>query len=323
MRPRANVKFGPGNEMTAPAEKRPRALTVVEPGFYTLVVDGGRPGHRSLGVPVGGPADWWSWAVGNALVGNQPGAAALEICLSGPTIHASAVVGAVVVGAPFDLSSDRQTLVAGRTFTLEEGETLRIGTTPKGIRAYFCVQGGIEGPLILGSRSSLKPLARQVEISCGSARIGRRFLMARPTFNAEPQTLRTLPGPQEELVDAGGFYSRVFMVTPASDRMGLRLQSEPLALRDVTLVSEPVAPGAVQVTNDGQCIVLGVDGQTIGGYAKVAHVIAVDLDKLGQLRPGQPIRFEKVSLAEAEALHRQKQTEFNEWNMRLRTAGWL
>ena len=102
-----------------------------------------------------------------------------------------------------------------------------------------------------------------------------------------PVTLRALPGPQADWFDLPEFFGPSFTVNPASNRMGLRLQGEPLQRKPGELVSEPVGPGAVQVVNDGQCIVLGVDGQTIGGYPKVAHVIAADLDRLGQLRPGK------------------------------------
>src|SRR5207245_3761721 len=102
--------------------------------------------------------------------------------------------------------------------------------------------------------------------------------------------------------------------------MGLRLEAEPLTVPDRELVSEPVCPGTVQVTRDGQCIILGVDGQTIGGYPKIAQVITADLDKLAQLRPGDSVRFRRVSLEEAEAAYRHKQAELHEWHTRLQTA---
>ena len=118
--------------------------------------------------------------------------------------------------------------------------------------------------------------------------------------------------------DAEEFYPRAFTVTPASNRMGLRLQSDPLTLPARELVSEPVCPGAVQVTRDGQCIVLGVDGQTIGGYPKIAQVIQADLHHLGQLRPGNRLRFVPVALADAEAAYREHLAFVREWVMRLR-----
>src|SRR5437764_11150571 len=102
------------------------SLHVLEPGLQTQVVDYGRPGCRSLGVPVGGAADRWSLALGNALVGNAPDAAALEITLAGPTLQAEAQIAAVLFGAPFDITSDRQRLQAGKTFTLQPGDILRI-----------------------------------------------------------------------------------------------------------------------------------------------------------------------------------------------------
>jgi allophanate hydrolase subunit 2 len=102
--------------------------------------------------------------------------------------------------------------------------------------------------------------------------------------------------------------------------MGLRLKGEPLARRPGELVSEAVAPGAVQVTNDGLPVVLGVDGQTIGGYPKVAHVIRADLDLLAQLRPGQRVRFARASLEEAEAAARARAAFLREWLTRLRIA---
>src|SRR5437899_4882564 len=105
--------------------------------------------------------------------------------------------------------------------------------------------------------------------------------------------------------------------------MRLRLAGAALVRPVRELLSEPVAPGTVQVVNDGQCIVLGVDGQTIGGYPKVAQVIAADLDRLGQLRPGQTVRFERVDLEVAEELFRRREAALHEWVTRLQTAEWF
>ena len=106
-------------------------------------------------------------------------------------------------------------------------------------------------------------------------------------------------------------------VSPAADRMGVRLDGPPLALPRRELVSEPVAPGAVQITNDGRPIVLGVDGQTIGGYPKVAHVITADLDALGQLRPGTSVSFRLVSEEEAESAARERAAVLAGWLRRI------
>jgi allophanate hydrolase subunit 2 len=138
-----------------------------------------------------------------------------------------------------------------------------------------------------------------------------------PFVSAHPLTLRALDGPQADWFPDGRFFGSTYTVTPASNRMGLRLAGEPLTRKPGELVSEPVAPGAVQVTNDGLPVVLGVDGQTIGGYPKVAHVIRADLDRLAQLRPGTAVRFERVTSDAAEAAARERAGWLREWLTRL------
>ena len=310
-----------------PTREATAGLTVLRPGLHTLVVDHGRPRSRSLGVPVGGAADRFSLALGNALVGNPEVAAALEISLAGPTLRASGELACVVYGAPFDLASDRQSLTAGTTFTLRDGEELRIGGASSGARAYLCVQGGLQTPVVLGSRSALEPLRAGDELPCLRRTIRGRFVRVERDWEAPheaggPVTLRTLDGAQADWFDGAALYGpATFAVTPASNRMGLRLSGPALPVPLRELLSEPVCPGTVQVTRDGGCIVLGVDGQTIGGYPKVAQVIAADLDALGQLRPGDRVRFLRVTLKEAERLYRRRGEALREWLTRLRTAG--
>jgi biotin-dependent carboxylase-like uncharacterized protein len=294
-------------------------LEVLHPGLCTLVVDQGRPRSRSLGVPMGGAADRSALAIGNALVGNEPDAAALEVSLAGPTLVGDAELACVLYGASFDLSSDRQVLVAGKTFTLQPGETFRIGGTARGARAYFCIRGGLRTPIILDSRSSFEPLRAGAKLPCLSGRLPAHFVQIeaeRPT----PVVLRVIEGAQANCFPADDFYSAVFTVTPASNRMGLRLKGKPLPAPTGEMLSEPVCPGTVQVARDGQCIVLGVDGQTIGGYPKIAHVVDADLDLLGQLRPGERLVFRRTTLAEAESSYHEKQTQLREWVKRLRAA---
>ena len=134
-----------------------------------------------------------------------------------------------------------------------------------------------------------------------------------------PLRLRAVAGPQADWFAADQFFDGPrFTVTPASDRMGLRLLGRPLRVPPRELVSEPVCPGAVQVTRDGQCVVLGADGQTVGGYPKVGQVIAADLDLVGQVRPGDRVWFERVEVGEAEGLYRQRRVALWDWLMRLR-----
>lgn len=296
------------------------SLRVLEPGLYSLLVDFGRPRTRSLGVPLGGAADRTALALGNGLVGNPPDAAALEITLAGPTLQAECDLAAVVFGAPFQLRVDRQELRPGATFNLQAGEILRIRGTPKGMRAYLCVRGGFQIPLILESQSALAPVVVNELLPCAPGTLPVRFLSPELTGYVDARALRVLDGPQVDWFQSDNLFAQSFTVTPQSNRMGLRLHGTTLAVPERELVSEPVCPGAVQVTRDGRCIVLGVDGQTIGGYPKIAQVIAADLDILGQLRPGDAIRFVRVTLDEAERAYRQQRDELQRWLVRLRTA---
>jgi antagonist of KipI len=313
------------------------SLRVLDPGLYTLVVDFGRPHARSLGVPVGGAADRTSLALGNALVGNPPDAAALEFSLTGPTLEARCELACVVYGAPFQLVSNRQRLTSGKTFTLRPGEVLQVLGTPTGMRGYLCVRGGLQTPIVLGSRSSLGPLQAGDELPCLPGTIGAHFfrwMVRRADGSHEErgglpgacQRFLMVPGPQADWFPAeASFFSTteaspLFEVTAASNRMGLRLKGPPLPFPDRELLSEPVCPGAVQVTRDGQCIILGVDGQTIGGYPKVAQVISADFDTLGQVRPGTKCSFVPTTLKHAERLYRENQAELRAWVTRLRAA---
>lgn len=296
------------------------SLRVLEPGLYSLLVDQGRPRTRSLGVPLGGAADRMALALGNALVGNPADAAALEITLAGPTLQAECDIGGVVFGAPFELRVGRQVLRPGATFTLRAGDVLRINGTPKGMRAYLCVTGGFQGPAILDSRSALAPVAVNEVLSCPAGHLPVRFLRPSLTAYIGSRVLRVIDGPQANWFGGDEFYRQEFTVTPKSNRMGLRLDGAPLAVPDRQLLSEPVCPGSVQVTPNKQCIVMGIDCQTIGGYPKIAQVITADLDKVGQLRPGDDIRFIRVELDEAETLYRHQREELRRWLLRLDVA---
>lgn len=293
------------------------SLKVLSPGLHTLLVDRGRPGSRSLGVPVGGAADSFALAIGNGLVGNKADAAALEINLSGPTLEAQCELTCVLWGALFELYRNGWPLRQSYTFNLEPGDVVRIGGCNAGARAYFCVSGGFKAPSILSSKSALVPLRAADTLSCPPSKSRCRSVRGPWEWNREPLGLRVLGGSQSAWFSMDEFLDQVYGVVPASNRMGLRLMAKPLTQTPKEIVSEPVCPGTVQVTRDGQCIVLGVDGQTIGGYPKIAQVISADLDKLGQLRAGDKFRFQQVTIEEAEKIYWQKKAELDEWVMRL------
>jgi biotin-dependent carboxylase-like uncharacterized protein len=250
--------------------------------------------------------------LGNALVGNPPDTPAVELTLLGPTLRAETDTGCVVFGAPFHITRDGQPMGHNHTFTLRAGEVLKVGGTPTGCRAYLCVAGGVPLPAVP------TPLAAGDVLACGESRVRGRSIVFRSHARGEERiALRALPGPQRDWFPDDSFFTRTWTVGEASDRMGVRLVGEPIPKRPGELTSEPVAAGAVQVTHDGRPIVLGVDGQTIGGYPKVAHVVRADLDRVGQLRPGDAVRFVLVTAADAAALMRAKWDELNGWFVRM------
>jgi antagonist of KipI len=302
------------------------SLTVLDPGPYSLPVDLGRTGSRSLGVPVGGAADRAALALGNALVANPPDVVALELTLAGPTLRAAHPTACVVFGAPFTPSIvGKGPAPAGTTFQLQPGDVLKVGGTPDGVRGYLCVGGGFNTPVALGSRSALEPLRAGDVLDCPPSFTAARsltFVSSHPLTPSPPHPfiLRALDGPQRDWFADDRRFEQTYTVTPASNRMGLRLSGEPLTRKPGELVSEPVAPGAVQVANDGLPIVLGVDGQTIGGYPKVAHVVRADLDLLAQLRPGTAVQFRRVTPEDGEAAARERAGWLREWLTRLKVA---
>lgn len=277
------------------------SLRVLSPGVCSLVVDAGRPWARPLGVAVGGAADAESLAIGNALLGNPPHAPSLEIALVGPTLVAESDVAFVVAGAAFPLWIDGEPHAVHESHSLRAGQTLRIGPCASGCRGYVCVAGGFHGRVVLGSCSALAPLVAGDVLNCESSHGPRRRLDRPTSWLVGP--IRCIPGPQADWFDQA-FFETEYTVSAASNRMGVRLEGPAIPRPVREMVSEPVSPGAVQITNDGRPIVLGVDGQTIGGYPKVAHVISADLDRLGQLRPGDRCRFVCVAEDAAEQLGR-------------------
>jgi 5-oxoprolinase (ATP-hydrolysing) subunit C len=296
------------------------SLRVRETGLLSLLVDRGRSSSHHLGVPLGGAADRAALALGNALVGNEPDAVAVEVTLSGPVLEALHPTACVVFGASFLSTINNRPIVPQTTFTLKQGDVLRVGGTLTGARGYLCVAGGFTTPEVLGSRSALQPVRAGDELSCRPSRIEGRSLPDEAHLRPHAGVLRVVDGPQRDWFAGDAFFTQHYEVLPASNRMGIRLKGISLARRPGELVSEAVAPGAVQVTNDGLPVVLGVDGQTIGGYPKVAHVIRADLDLLAQIRPGERVRFERVSQAEAERAAAERAECIKNWLMRLRIA---
>ena len=299
-------------------------LEVIEPGLLTTVQGRGRSDAVDLGVPIGGACDPTSLAVANALVGNPPRNAALEMTLAGATFRV--VEDCVVALAGADMGGG---VPLGRSVRLRLGETIafepaREGT---GVRTYLALDGSIDVPEVLGARSTCliggfggvdgRPLRAGDVIRRREARTTRDRVWPGPVtpLGVPPHVVRFVRGPDADslagavamLLDTG------WTVSGRGDRQGIRLDGPALATTArTTMLSRGVTWGTVQLPPDGVPIVLLADHQTVGGYPAPAVVISADLPLLGQLGPGDVLHFAEVTIAEAQAALRDQVAAFEE-----------
>ena len=300
-------------------------LRVIAPGPLATVQDRGRAGFREFGVAAAGAFDREAMAVANSLLGNDPGLTVVELTGFGGTFRAESLLAIALAGAPMratiaDGSGRQRPFPCPGATTIRPGETLAIGPADRGFRAYLAAKGGWRTPASLGSRSSPRPLNAGdllPAIAGETASLRPSPRLVRPIRDP---LLRFLDGPDAGLVDPGWLVATEFRVGASSDRVGLRLEGRPFRVdAPPDRPSSPVAPGTIQVAG-GLPIVLGPDCGTMGGYPHVAQVIAADLDRLGQCRPGVAIRFRRVELAVARALDRRRRERLERCCLLLRVA---
>ena len=294
-------------------------ILVQSPGLLTTVQDLGREGFGPFGVSPSGAADPISLRLGNRLVGNAEGAAALEMTLLGGTFVFPQGGMLALTGSDFAATLDGSPLELWTSVEVKPGQTLRVGATRSGARSYLCVRGGIVAKPFLGSASTHllsglgghegRALRKGDVLRIGSAAgaFQKRSVAPRPLEHLSPRNLlRVTPGPQSDRFPSKSqrlFYESTYQVAEDSNRMGLRVEGVSLPQESSgEMITEGVSIGAVQITAGGQPIILFVEQQTTGGYAKIANVISADLHSLGQLRPRDKIRFERVDWDTARSL---------------------
>jgi biotin-dependent carboxylase-like uncharacterized protein len=301
------------------------ALLVIKPGLQTTVQDGGRWGYQAMGVPTSGALDGDALVLANALVGNPPNAAALEIRHSGPTMR---VQGEAIIVALADATARLTVRVAEKAshyppwhaVSVPPGAEFGVCGPTAWASALLAIAGGIDVPAVFGSRathlrSKMGGHEGRALQTGDTLRLAPRdtgalplMLPAPPKFHREPR-LRVVLGPQDDWFTdeaIGALLENPFTVTQDADRMGLRLAGHELPHREsFDLPSDGIVTGAVQVPGSRQPIVLLADHQTTGGYPKIATVISADLARLGRLVPGDRLWFRPVQAREAEALARQ------------------
>jgi biotin-dependent carboxylase-like uncharacterized protein len=304
------------------------ALEILKPGLSTTVQDLGRPGYYHLGIPESGAMDKFSLAAANLLVGNPEGAAALEAVFQGPEIRFDRDTVVAVCGAHMPPKVDGAEQPGWTSFAVKSGQTLSFGFLKSGARAYIAVSGGVDVPLVLGSRSTY-PLGALGGFEGRALKAGDRVEVGTQSHDAKPgrslppklrfevrgaPELRVLPGLYWHRLteDAGKtFFEDVWKVAPEADRIGYRFRggralsfvprTPPFgAGSDPSNIVDSCYPyGSIQVPGGTEPIVLHRDAVSGGGYFMLGTVISADMDLIGQLQPHQPTRFVRVDMEAA------------------------
>jgi biotin-dependent carboxylase-like uncharacterized protein len=274
----------------------------------------------AYGLPPSGAMDQYSFQIGNILVGNPRNAAALEATLKGLKVQFLQKMTIALTGADSAPRLNRERAPLWQSFRVEPGDSLTFGTAKKGLRSYLCVHGGLKVQEILGSRSTFvrgnigsvlkKDDTLETTGPVNHEQDADRSLPARylPEFEEEP-VIRVLPGPQVEYFTEKGlatFYGSTFRIGIYSDRQACRTEGPAVEIKKGPgIITDPIPTGSIQIPGDGLPIILLRDCQITGGYAKIAVVAKADLDRVGQMKPGDKMRFKKIDRAEGLRLWRE------------------
>jgi biotin-dependent carboxylase-like uncharacterized protein len=314
-----------------------RVCKVITPGVLSMVQDLGRRGHYSEGIPDGGAFDSVAFKLGNRLLGNPLNAAGIEVLLGGLCLKFLERTWITITGADLTPRIDQSVVPMWRTLAVSPGQELRFSGRRNGLRAYVLFAGGLEVPYFMESRSTYLFLGKG---GFKGRKLEKEDVLETSDVSWEvlsrqiPDSLRPIYGPAWEFRILYGlqykfftgeslevFESENWLVTPESNRMAIRLQGQPLKFRQPSgsqrrglggrdpsnIPTEGNPLGSIQCPAGPELIVIGPDGPCEGGYAKIGTIISADFFLLGQIRPGNQVRFRSVSLEEAyRELHRQK-----------------
>ena len=307
------------------------SITILNPGMLTSVQDLGRIGYQQYGVSVSGVMDPRSASIANILVDNDEGEAVLECTMMGPHLRFDAPNIIAITGGDLGATLDGQSIDTYRAVPVNAGQTLRFTMLRTGCRAFVAFAGGLDIPLVMGSRSTDmkakiggyqgRKLQKDDVIAFRAPKTDLKNLGVRhisPEFVPRAEyKLRVVLGPQDDAFTELGamtFLSSVYTLTPEFDRMGCRLEGPFIASKSTTdIISDGIAFGSVQVPSHGKPIILLADRQTTGGYAKIATVISVDIPKLVQRKTDHKVKFQAVTVEEAQELLALEAKEMNEF----------
>ncbi|MGE7622960.1 biotin-dependent carboxyltransferase family protein [Viridibacillus sp. NPDC096237] len=305
-------------------------VTVIKPGLLTTIQDLGRFGSQKYGVIVSGAMDAYSLRIANILVGNLEGEAVLEISLFGTILQFNEDHLIALTGGDLTATINNEAVPLWRPFIVKKGDVLKFKRAQKGCRAYVSFAGGIQVPTIMNSKSTYlkagmggfegRALQKLDEVNIGPYTKKNKEIhqyaiqLVGPTswsvnYNElislkQQQTIRVMQGTEWGCFTAESQYcltNNQYTLSTEADRMGYRFEGPALSLtKKFELLSEAVTFGTVQIPPSGKPIILMADRQTTGGYPKMIQVITADLASLAQLQTGAKIRFELVTLEEAQ-----------------------
>ena len=301
-------------------------LKIVQPGMLSTIQDTGRYGYQRYGMPTAGAMDTFALRAANALVGNDDNAACIEATVLGPRIEILSDTTIAITGANVSPRLDSEPIPMWQSVAARKGSRLEFRGPTDGMRGYLAVAGGIDVPEVMGSRATyMKAAIGGVEgrhLRAGDILNASENAAEAPTAvrnlptDAIPQygsahELRVVLGPQQAAFTQAGidtFLREDYTVSIHSDRMGYRLEGEPVEHADgPDVISDGTPLGTIQVPGDGQPIILLSDRGTTGGYTKIATVISTDLSKVAQAMPGHTIKFRAVSVEEAQEAYRRRE----------------
>lgn len=318
---------------------------IIQPGIFSTVQDLGRKGFLASGIPPSGAMDRFALQMGNLLVKNPLGEAGLEVTAMGARIRVLENVVIAFTGGRFDVKVNGAAIPLWRSVCVNKGDVIDMGEALTGWRGYLCVAGGIDVPAVLGSKSTYtmgalggfrgRPLRRGDIIQVGPAAApmasihGRRVKKEILPSQEAASVLRVVLGPQDDYVadeSIETFFTTTYRVQAKANRVGYRFEGPKFKFKEIkrakdagsdpsNIVDDGNAIGAIQIPGGVEPICLAVDGVSMGGYVKIAGLIAADMDRMAQLRIGAPMNFQKVDVNEARAILKQKQDSICEQNI--------
>lgn len=296
-------------------------IQIINGGFLTTIQDMGRYGYQETGMSVSGVMDTRAASLANILVGNDTNEAVIEITMMGPTMKFTEDEIIAVTGGDLGAKIDGKPVERYRAVLVKAGQTLSFMGMYGGSRAYIAFAGGLNIPVVMGSRSTnLKSkvggyegrklgtgdeIAFRAPASWLPNMSGRVYEL--PSYGAKEWTLRVVMGPQDDCFTDKGintFLNSTYTISNEYDRMGCRMEGDVIEHKNGgDIITDGISFGAVQVPSHGTPIVMMADHQTTGGYTKIACVVSVDLPELAQCMPGHTVRFKKIGIEEAQELY--------------------